>query len=113
MMNTKLTLQKELSNGTIETLCDISEFSYTASRMGDAPSITATISRDQARFVDNSCFVIFNGDRFYIQHTPDTTKSNDDARYKYNATFYSPRIILNNVLFFDRDCAFRLAYAVA
>lgn len=100
-MDKKLTLIKELPDGSTKILCDISEFSYTATRMGDAPKISATVNSFTADMIDNSCYVVFNGDKYYVNSTPDTTKSNDDARYKYNVTFHSPRLMLNNILFFD------------
>lgn len=87
------------SDNPIEVL----SFKYEAQRMGAAPSITATIMHSLCLddLWDNSVYVSFNGEKYYIRNTPTSSYSNEDNRYKYEVEFVSERRILDNVYFYD------------
>lgn len=82
---------------------EITSFDYNAKRMGDAPSINATFMYPVC--LDNewseNVYVEFNGEKYFLHHTPTSSKSNTDARYKYDVTFVSERRALNDVYLFD------------
>lgn len=80
----------------------ISAFSYSSVRMGGTPSITAKVMYDEC--LDNEwegVFTEFNGERFYVKTTPNSSKGNADVRYEHNITLYSERFVLDNVYFID------------
>lgn len=91
----------------------IYNFTYDATRMGPAPTITANgvmrfadedIDGDSITldgFWSNDCFVMFNGEKFRIKRKPSMTKDNEDARYKYDIEFVSDRIVLENTYMYD------------
>lgn len=97
------------NNGTSVTLGD---FTYSAERMGDAPRISSTMFSydcyDLLWNVEDSngnriqgyddIFTIFNGERYYLESTPVSSFSNEDARYKHELSFVSERIILENIM---------------
>lgn len=95
---------------------EIFDFTYDATRMGSAPTISAQnvmwyADKDEnnndvtledlwlAR--NNDCHVTFNGENFYLKQVPTSSKGNDDARYKYDIDFVSERIVLENVYIYD------------
>ena len=82
---------------------EITSFDYNAKRMGDAPSINATFMYPSC--LDNewseNVYVEFNGEKYFLHHTPTSSKSNTDARYKYDVVFVSERRALNDVYLFD------------
>lgn len=95
---------------------EIFDFTYDATRMGSAPTITAQgvmwyADKDEnnndvtledlwlAR--NNDCHVSFNGENFYLKQVPTCSKDNEDARYKYDIDFVSERIVLENVYLYD------------
>lgn len=82
---------------------EITSFDYNAKRMGDAPSINATFMYPIC--LDNewseNVYVEFNGEKYFLHHTPTSSKSNTDARYKYDVTFVSERRALNDVYLFN------------
>lgn len=81
----------------------ISEFTYSAKRMSTAPNITCTfkypICLDEQW--DDTVFVVFNNEKFFINKTPTSSYSNTEALYKHEVTFVSERVVLENVYFFD------------
>lgn len=92
---------------------ELYDFTYDATRMGPAPTITAN---GYMRFAENDsngqditledlwcqeCHVIFNGEKFYIKGIPTSSKSNEDARYKYDIEFVAERAVLDNVYIYD------------
>ena len=82
---------------------EIGSFTYNASRMGGSPTISASIMSDiflDDKWNDN-VYTRFNGERYFIKNTPNSTKSNTDVRFKYDLLFVSERIALDNVYFFD------------
>lgn len=91
---------------------EIYDFTYDATRMGTAPSISANVMWFADKDSNNNdvtleglwthrCHVIFNGENLYLKQIPSSGKSNEDARYKYELTFVSERIALENVYIYD------------
>lgn len=79
-----------------------SDFTYSAQRMGGAPTISCTIMWSEC--LDNmweGVYCEFNGERYHIAKTPSSSKDNTDARYKHNVQFVSDRIKLDSVLFYN------------
>lgn len=86
------------SNDQIQT----SDFTYSAQRMGGAPTISCTIM--WGKCLDNmweGVYCEFNGEKYHIAKTPSSSKDNTDARYKHNVQFVSDRIKLDSVLFYN------------
>lgn len=80
-----------------------SDFTYTAQRMGGAPTISCTIMWSEC--LDNmweGVYCEFNGERYHIVKTPSSSKENTDARYKHNVQFVSDRIRLESVFFYNK-----------
>ena len=78
-------------------------FTYTASRMGDAPSISFTLKHSLCLddlWTDN-VYAEFNGEKYYLRQTPTSAYDNTDCRYKHTVDMVSERIALNDVYFFD------------
>lgn len=78
-------------------------FTYTASRMGDAPSISFTLKHSLCLddlWTDN-VYTEFNGEKYYLRQTPTSAYDNTDCRYKHTVDMVSERIALNDVYFFD------------
>lgn len=95
---------------------EIFDFTYDATRMGNAPTISAQSvmwfadkdeNNNDVTLEDlwlernNDCHVVFNGENLYLKYVPTCTKSNDDARYKYDIDFVSERVVLENVYIYD------------
>lgn len=81
----------------------LSSFTYSAKRMGDAPSIVATLMHGRCLddVFSSSVYVKLNEERYYLIKAPSSSKSNDDARYAHELEFKSEREVLNNIYFFD------------
>lgn len=82
---------------------EITEYSYKGSRMG-MPSLSATLMWKSCLDDEWSGmeYVVLNGERFYIRHTPSSSKSNTDSRYKHEIDFVSEYAeILGNTFFVD------------
>ena len=95
---------------------EIFNFTYDATRMGSAPTITAQgvmLFADKDENNDdvtleelwlasnNDCHVSFNGENFYLKQVPTCSKTNEDARYKYDIDFVSERVVLERVYLYD------------
>ena len=82
-----------------------SDFTYTAKRMGGAPTITCTMRhKDNLDALwDENVYAEFNDERYYLHRTPTNTYDNTDIRYKYDVELVSERIILDSVYFIDVD----------
>lgn len=92
---------------------EIFDFTYDATRMGTAPTISAQnimwyADKDsQGNDVtleglwSQECHVSFNGENFYLKQIPTSGKSNEDARYKYDIDFVSERVVLERVYLYD------------
>lgn len=88
---------------------EIFDFTYSATRMGSAPTISA---QGVMRYADldghtldglwtQECHVVFNGSKFHLRQIPDSSKSNEDARYKYDMDFIDESVVLESVYFYD------------
>ena len=84
-----------------ELIAELLSFTYNAKRMGGAPMISATLHSFDELTITTDDYVEFNGEKYYIKHTPTSSKSNTDARYKYDLEFVSERIMLDEVYFHD------------
>lgn len=92
---------------------EIYDFTYDATRMGQAPTISAQGVMWYAEKDGNGndvtlegywtmeCHVKFNGENFYLKRIPTSSKTNEDARYRYDMDFVSERVILENVYLYD------------
>ena len=95
---------------------EIFDFSYDATRMGNAPMISAQnvmwYAKKDARGNDitldglflerfGECHVSFNGENLYLKQVPTCGKDNEDARYKYDMDFVSERVVLEKVYLYD------------
>lgn len=81
----------------------ITEYTYTAQRMGSAPSISTTVNHFTC--LDNlwssDVYVEFRGEKYYVRSTPSSSKDNSDQRYKHEVRLQSEREKLNHVYFID------------
>lgn len=82
---------------------EIFDFTYDATRMGPAPTITASAKWPYCldEYWIQECFVSFFGEKFYLKQIPTSSKSNDDARYKHEILMVSERIVLETTYLFD------------
>lgn len=77
-------------------------FTYTSQRMGGTPSITASVKYERCLDEEwDGVFAEFNGERYYVKTEPNSSKSNDDARFEHAITLYSERFVLDNTYFID------------
>lgn len=90
---------------TLNSGVEIIDFKYEATRMGNAPTITATFYSyvNYDKIWSSECYVVFKNEKYYLKQKPTFTKENTDARYKYEATFISERKILENIYIYDLD----------
>lgn len=81
----------------------ISDFQYKAERMGDTPTITATVYYKKCLddLWTDRVYTIFNGEKYYIMNTPSSSKNNEDERYEHSLEMLSEREVLNHVYFID------------
>lgn len=81
----------------------LSAYTYTAKRMGGAPTITDSFSYD--RCLDKEWtreeYVTYDGEDYYLSAIPSASIDNTTGRYKHEVTFVSRRAVLDNTLFFD------------
>ena len=92
---------------------EIFDFTYDETRMGPAPTITAQgvmwFAEKDANGNDitleglwtQECHVSFNGENFYLKQVPTSSKSNEDARYKYDLDFVSETSCLEHIYLYD------------
>ena len=88
---------------------EIFDFTYSATRMGSAPTISAQGVMRYAYASGSTldglwtqeCHVVFNGSKFHLRQIPDSSKSNEDARYKYDMDFIDESVVLESVYFYD------------
>ena len=84
-----------------ELIAELLSFTYNAKRMGGAPTISATLHSFTELYLTADDYVEFNGEKYFVKHTPTSSKSNTDARYKYDLEFVSERVMLDNIYFHD------------
>lgn len=92
---------------------EIFDFTYDATRMGSAPTISAYgvmwfAEKDNdgndkilEGLWTQECHVSFNGENLYLKQIPTSGKSNEDARYRYDIDFVADRVVLERVYFYD------------
>lgn len=82
---------------------EIYSFSYSASRMGGAPSISTSVMYKDCldKLWTGNEYVIYNNERYKLKQTPTSSKTNTDARYKHDLELVALRIVLDYVYFFD------------
>lgn len=80
----------------------ISDYQFTVGRMGSV-SLTATLMYPRCldNDWDNTQFVEFKGEKYFIFNTPTSSKSNSDLRWKHELNFTSERVQLDNTYFYD------------
>ena len=81
----------------------IGSFTYTANRMGGAPTISATVKHRLCLddIWNDKVYAEFNGEKYFIKNTPSSSKSNDDTRYEHDLQLLSEREVLSHVYFID------------
>lgn len=81
----------------------IYSFKYEASRMGGAPSISATAKHRLCLddYWNDNVYVEFRGEKYFIINTPSSKKDNKDERYTHEIELLSERELLNHVYFID------------
>jgi hypothetical protein len=86
-----------------EDQIEIGAFRYNATRMGGAPTITATVMYPICLddVWTDSVYAKFNGEKYYLKQTPTSSYDNEDSRYKHSIELVSERSILDDVYFFD------------
>lgn len=82
---------------------ELTGYTYSASRMGGAPSLSGTVTYPRCLDADwtHKEFVEFGGERFFVEQVPSSSKDNSAFTYKHTLELYSARYILDNVFFFD------------
>lgn len=92
---------------------ELFDFSYSSTRMGPAATITASTkwyaeqNHDDHLFYNLDgkwtieCHVTFNGQKFYLQNIPTSSKDNEDARFRYDIEFVSHWKCIERVHIFD------------
>lgn len=91
---------------------EIYDFTYDATRMGTAPTISAQGVMRYARIENGvdvtldglwnqQCHVVFNGKKLYLKQIPTSGKSNEDARYRYDLDFVDASVVLESVYLYD------------
>ena len=81
----------------------IPEYNFTDKRMGSA-TLTATAMYPRCLdddWVLGKQYAVLRGQKYFINKTPSSSKSNDDTRYKHQIEFTPHRVILDNIYFYD------------
>ena len=80
---------------------ELFSFDYSASRMGNAPVVSATLKYRTCLddLWTDRCCVYFNRTFHFIDKIPQSEYSNQEDLYKHTAEFVSERILLENVYF--------------
>lgn len=84
-----------------ERAAEITSFTYSATRMGNAPTISGTLMYRQCLdelWTDRVC-VFFNKKFYFIDKIPTSEYNNTDERYKHSCEFVSENKLLENVYF--------------
>lgn len=98
---------KPFPNGNKDDQVILTDFTYTAKRMGGSPTITAEFMYPKCLddVWGDSVFTAFpsivNGTKFFLKRTPSSSYSNSDARYKHEIELVCESSILDHVLVYD------------
>lgn len=90
------------NNPTFHDL-EITTYSFTRTRMG-LPELSGSVKHKQCldSLWTGKEYVVYDGQKYYIRHTPDSKKTNSDSRYEHSITFNSEASeILPNTYFYD------------
>ena len=82
-------------------IAQITSFTYSATRMGNAPTISGTLMYRKCldeQWSDRVC-VFFNKKFYFIDKIPTSEYNNTDQRYKHQCEFVSENRLLENVYF--------------
>lgn len=81
----------------------LNNYNYSAKRMGNAPTITATVNYPVCldSLWTDEVYVEFRGERYFLKQTPSSSYDNTSTLYKHSLDLVSERIVLENVYFFD------------
>lgn len=81
----------------------LGDYKYSATRMGNAPSITATLIWPTCldELWGDDVFVEFRGEKYFINGVPSSSRANSKTGYTHNVEFISERSILSRVYFLD------------
>lgn len=81
----------------------LNNYKYSAKRMGNAPTITATVNYPVCldSLWTDEVYVEFRGERYFLKQTPSSSYDNTSTLYKHSLYLVSERIVLENVYFFD------------
>ena len=81
----------------------LSAFTYNATRMGSAPTISATLLHPVCldNYWTDGVYVKYKDERYFIKQIPTSSYSADDIMYKHELEFVSERVALENVYFYD------------
>ena len=84
-----------------DRVAEITTFTYNATRMGNAPTISGTLMYRQCldELWDDRVCVFFNKKFYFIDKIPSSEYSNADQRYKHSCEFVSENRLLENVYF--------------
>lgn len=81
----------------------ISDYKYSATRMGNPPTISATLEWPTCLDDEwnSGVFVEFRGEKYFINGVPSSSRSNSKTGYTHNVQFISERSVLSRVYFLD------------
>lgn len=81
----------------------LTDYRYNATRMGNAPSISATVNYN--RCLDDEwsddVYVEFRGEKYYLRAQPNSSYDNTSIMYKHSVDLVSERVALEHTYFFD------------
>lgn len=103
-MSKNLTLQRDgQAFPDIDNPIVLNSYKYNAKRMGNAPTITATVNYPVCldSLWTDEVYVEFRGERYFLKHIPSSSYDNTSTLYKHSLDLVSERIVLENVYFFD------------
>ena len=82
---------------------EIGAFTYSATRMGSAPIISATLNYPICLddYWEDNVYVNYRGERYFLKQIPSSSYNNESVMYKHEVEFVSERVALENVYFYD------------
>lgn len=89
--------------GDGESWLNISDYKYSATRMGNPPTISATIEWKDCldNLWDKDVFVQFRGEKYFVNGIPSSSYDNTKSTYTHSVEFVSERSMLSRVYFLD------------
>ena len=82
---------------------EIGAYTYSATRMGSAPIISATLNYPICldNLWEDNVYVKYKDERYFLKQIPSSSYSNESVMYKHEIEFVSERVALENVYFYD------------